>query len=299
MEKQLPVVFLLDLDRTIIGDPEHILDYKTTMEFIINAKASEKITEDQAPAAELKAIPSWKELFVPEFFRPGLKHFLEETRRLMPTAEFFIYSSGTKEYVENMMTIVEKQIGVKFHRPLLSRTECPTDETNHYTKSIISQFPKIIRALSRDPAYDELNLEEYAAEIMENRVIFIDDSDFVWDRKEKWIKAPTYDYRPMFDMDDRLLRIIHRTPLIQEYLRSSKANQTLYIHENEKFSYDEYRMNYHLFMANIYREQAATNRKSYDQDTFFERLLKSIKPYKGKAKPFKTVHLQAIQRSIR
>lgn len=298
MERKLPVIFILDLDRTLIGDPSHILVYKTTIEFIKNAKLSGKISDDLAPPAELAAIPSWKDLFVPEFYRPGLKAFLEEVQRQFQTAEFFIYSAGTKDYVADMIALLEKHMGVKMNRPLFSRTECPTDEQNHFTKSVIAQFPKMIKALGRQEKYADINLDEYADEIMENRVIFIDDIDFVWDRKEKLVKCPAYEYTPMFDVDDRLLRMIYRTPILQEYLRSSKANTTLYIHDKDAFNYDDYRMNYHIFMANIYREQSMTNRKAHDDDDFFERLLKAIRVYKSKPKPFKTAHLLAIQKAM-
>jgi hypothetical protein len=298
MDKKLPIIFILDLDRTLIGDPKHILAYKNTIEFIKNAKLSGKISDEEIPSAELNAIPNWRELFTPEMYRPGLKTFLEDVKKFFGTAEFFIYSAGTKEYVADIISILEKTLDVKFNRPLFSRTECPTDEQNHYTKSILTQFPKMIKALSKLEKYDAINLEEYTEEIMENRVVFLDDIDFVWDRKEKLVKAPAYNYTPMFDVDDRLLRMIFRTPIIQEYLRSSNANQTIYIHDKEAFNYDDYRMNYHIFMANIYREQSMTNRKAHDEDDFFARLVKAMKPYKSKPKPFKTAHLLAIQKEM-
>lgn len=293
-----PVIFILDLDRTLIGDPTHILDYQSTIEFIKNARLSNKITAEELSDAEFKALPSWKDLFVPEFFRPGLKEALEAIRKHYPTSEFFIYSAGLPEYVKSMVDIVEKHIDFKFNRPLFSRTECPTNEANHYSKSIVARYPKIIQSLSQLERYRKVNLVEAADEIMENRIVFIDDADFIWDKKEKWIQCPAYNYRPMFDIDDKILRLIHRLPIVQEYLRSSNANQTLYIHEQKDFSYDEYRMNYHLFMANLYRDQSMKNRTVFTKDTFMARLVKAIQPYRTRAKPFNAKNLAAIQKEL-
>jgi hypothetical protein len=294
----LPVIFILDLDRTLIGDPAHILDYYNTLQFIKDARLSKKITPEELSDAEFKALPNWKDLFVPEFFRPHLKESLETLRKYFPTAEFFIYSAGLPDYVKQMVDIVEKHIGFRFNRPLFSRTECPTDETNQYSKSIVARFPKIIQSLSQLERYSGLNLEEYTETLMDTAVLFLDDTDFVWDRKEKWIKCPPYNYKPMFDIDDKILRLIHRIPLIQEYLRSSQANQTLYIHENPSFSYDEYRMNYHLFMANLYRDHTNANRTAYTKDDFLPRLVKALQPYKNKSKPFNTRNLLAIKKTL-
>jgi len=298
MVDKLPVIFILDLDRTIIGDPGHILDYQATIEFIKQARLSNKITADELSDAEFKALPSWKDLFVPEFFRPGLKDALENIRKNYPTSEFFIYSAGNPEYVKSMVDIVEKHIDFKFNRPLFSRTECPTNEANQYSKSIVARYPKIIQTLSQLERYQKINLYEVSEEIMENRLIFIDDVDFIWDRKEKWIQCPAYNYKPMFDIDDKILRLIHRLPIVQEYLRSSKASQTLYIHEQKDFSYDEYRMNYHLFMANLFREHNINNRTEFIKDTFMSRLAKAIQPYRSRAKPFNVKNLAAIKKEL-
>ena len=296
--ERLPVIFIFDLDRTLIGDPAHIVDYQITIEFIKQARLSNKITADELSDAEFKALPSWKDLFVPEFFRPGLKEALENIRKYYPTAEFFIYSAGGEKYVRSMVDIVEKHIDFKFNRPLFSRTECPTNEANQFAKSIVARYPKIIQTLSQLDRYASVNLYERTEEIMENRLIFIDDVDFVWDRKEKWIQCPAYNYRPMFDIDDRILRLIHRLPIVQEYLRSSEANKTLYIHEQKDFSYDEYRMNYHLFMANLYREHNVKNQTDHSKDTFMSRFVKAIQPYRARAKPFNAKTLAVIKKEV-
>jgi hypothetical protein len=294
----LPVIFIFDLDRTLIGNPRHILDYQDTLDFIKNARISQKISKEDLSDEDFKALPSWKNLFVPEFFRPHLKESLETLRKYFPTAEFFIYSAGVPDYVKSMVDIVEKHIGFRFNRPLFSRTECPTNEANEFSKSIVAQFPKIIQSLSLLDRYSGLNLEEYTETLMDNSVLFIDDTDFVWDNKEKWIKCPAYNYKPMFDIDDRVLRIIHRFPIVQEYLRSSKANETLYIHEQADFSYDEYRMNYHLFMANLYREHTLSNRTAFTKDDFLPRLVKALQPYKNKSKPFNRKNLATLKKTL-
>lgn len=293
----LPIIFIFDLDSTLIGDSNPILDYYDLIQFIKNARISNKITIEQVSDLEFKSLPNWKTVLNPSIIRPYLKDFLQSLQTYFSNAEFFIYSAGETEYVRNMVKFIEKNIGIRFNRPLFSRTDCVLDETDHFSKSIITEFPKIIQSLSLIDKYSKLNLEKYTDDILKHSVLFIDDRNSLWDNKEKWLKCPSYNYKPIVELNVTLLQMIRHIPLIQEYLKSSGKNKKLYVDENKQSTDDEFYMGYHLFMANIYRDNLSENTKAL-QDDFFKHMIKLLKPYPMKKEPFHSKQILKLQHKL-
>jgi len=280
----LPVLFIFDLDNTLIGTSESIEFYRKVITFIKDASKSGKLNVKDT-------FPTWNKFINDSFYRKGLKEAFTQIKQMYPTAEFFIYSSGTKSYVNEYVRNVEKFIDVKINTPYFSRSECPIDETNNFKKSIISQYPTILKTLSNKYP----TIEKHQEEVLKNRTIFIDDSDYLWDKKEKWIKCKPYNYYPIFDIDSKLLELIHTTPMIRDYIKAAKLDKLFLIDESK--NYDEYRMNYHLFMANLHRSYLSTNREA-QEDTFFEKFVKALRGYKDNVKPFTDNHIKLIQKQL-
>lgn len=293
----LPIIFIFDLDATLIGNSKPIMDYYDLIQFIKKARISNKITIEQVSDLEFKSLPNWKTVLNPSIIRPHLQDFLQSLQTYFPNAEFFIYSAGEAEYVKNMTEFIEKNIGIRFNRPLFSRTDCVIDETDHISKSIINEFPKIIHSLSSIDKYSKLNLEKYTDDILKHSVLFIDDRNNLWDKKEKWLKCPPYNYKPIIQLNDTLLQLIRRIPLIQDFLKSSEKNKILYTDENKQSIDDEFYMGYHLFMANIYRDNLSENTKAL-QDDFFKHMIKLLKPYPMKKEPFHSKQILKLQHKL-
>ena len=98
----LPVLFIFDLDLTLIGRASNILEYKEILEWIKNNCKHKKFENENCKIN----INDWSKIIPENFIRPYLKDFLKEIKELFPTAEFFIFSNGTKKYVKLMVDYI-------------------------------------------------------------------------------------------------------------------------------------------------------------------------------------------------
>ena len=291
----LPTIFIFDLDQTIIGESGTLLAFDDLIKFIKYACKSKELPEKICT----KQLLTLTKMVSPSMIRPGLAELLTGIKKNFPTAELFIYSAGTHEYVQKFVSIVEQQIGngVLFNRPLFSRTECFMDEYNQRSKSISSQLPVIVNTLKtrykglRKPDIDPIKL-------LKDRMIFIDDSDVVWDMSNRQIKCPEFKYHQVCHLDQEVLRLFYNEPVLQKFILN---NKWLYIYadnENDKSTnFDEFMMRYHLYMASVYQMILADNKNALSDD-FFYRLEKAIRPYAHQAKPFTDEHIRKIQKLV-
>lgn len=293
--KDLPTIFIFDFDRTIIGDTSIVTSYADFTKFIKYACKSKEIKGDICA----KHIPSVSKMVTADMIRPGFKELLAGIKKNFSTAELFLYSAGTREYVNTYVPIVEEQIGQGpiFNRPLFSRTECFIDENNKMSKSISSQLHAIVNVLkSRYKGLQKKDID--IMKLLKDRILFIDDNDVVWDMANKSIKCPAFNYTQICYLDENLLRIIYNEPIIQKFILNDKW---LYLYaDSEKDvsgSFDEFKMKFHLFMAHTYQMFLAENKKSI-QDTFFNKLEKSIRPYANQQRPFTDEHIKTIQKMV-
>lgn len=214
-------------------------------------------------------------------------------KELFPTAEFFIYSSGTKYYVDYNIKYLEKTFNIHFNRPLFTRDDCVYDEKNYTTKSIISIYPRIFKALLSK--YPLLSNAEIQKEIINNRNIIIDNNDVIWDDKNKWIKCPDYNYKSVIDFTQYVPKEILTHPLIIEYMKNKKLSFV----DSPNLLESERELMYHTFMANQNSIAIATNLES-SKDIFFPLFIKTLKALKiNKLKmPFSNKQLDKIRKHI-
>jgi len=105
MTNNLPILFIFDLDLTLIGKSSNIIEYKRILEWIKNNCKHKKFNNENCKIN----IKDWIKIIPENFIRPHLKDFLREVKELFPTAEFFIFSNGIKEYVKTMVNYIEKK----------------------------------------------------------------------------------------------------------------------------------------------------------------------------------------------
>jgi hypothetical protein len=131
IDKTLPILFIFDLDNTLIGNPVYILSYKYLLDFIKDGCKHNRLN-----GVECKIDYNvWNNKIIDEkFFRPKLKESLQEIKTIFPNAEFFIFSLGTKDYVTPIVQFLEKYTGISF-----TPTE-KKNETKFYIKTYIFSF---------------------------------------------------------------------------------------------------------------------------------------------------------------
>lgn len=285
----LPVLFVFDLDETIIGETTPYIYKMDLHDFINNSVKAGKLPLDfKLPKLTSKDIS-------PFSIRPGFKDFMTKLKEYFPTAECFVYSAGTKEYVQTYISYVEQITGCQFQRPLFSRVDCTLDERYNTVKSIKAHFPTMIDTLvSRYPALKDAATQDY---VLNNRFVFLDDNDVVWDIKEKWIKAPHYKYRPVIDIAGALPHQTRQHSSVQNFLTVLSKMVYVFIEPTGHFSEDERNMMYYTWMANQYALFMSTNKFAIE-DQFFPTLQKALIKVKNSNTPFSDTNMKHITEAL-
>ena len=282
---KLPIIFILDMDQTLIGQSSTYGSCIDLVKFVRECCKSKKIESTSCP----KAI-TYADMVKPDFFRVGLKDMLTGIREMYPTAELFVYSAGAKLYVESMIPVIEKHVGMTFNRPLFTRDDCVVNESNNYTKSIMVHIDTMLRSLAHK--YPKLDAQKDT--MLQSRIVFVDDVDIVWDIKEKWVKCPEYGYTPVVDLTHHIADMaIRRHPLVTAHIEKNRQ----FFKEPEGVTSDERDMAYHLYMADWHRSQYMKNKAALE-DGFCKAFVTAIKPFKKLAHPFSNANIGKINASL-
>lgn len=295
--KGLPLILLLDLDATLIGKSSAYQQYQTFIELFRASCVAKK--EDGAAAVCASRLPDWKAVVADGLFRPGTRTALDAIKATFPSAEFFIYSSGTRDYVERMIGVMEERLGLAagvINRPIFARDDA-VDNMTGYVKSVRGILPAMLAALERK-GYK--GCAAHAEAILADRLVFVDDNEVVWDVADKWIQCPDYEYTPVVEIDRALLDHVRNNKggvraAVKEWTGSSNAllPPDLLAAKTD----DDFNMQYHLYLANEYRKAAVANSKAAADD-FFPRLAKALARYAGDDAPFTAKRVAALRRRV-
>ena len=278
----LPIIFIMDMDLTMIGNSATFSSCIEVVKFVRACCKSKKIEGLPCP----KPV-AFSDLMTIDFVRPGLKDMFANISEMYPTAEFFVYSAGAKPYVHAVIAALEKLVNVSFNKPILTRDECILNETRNYTKSITVHYDAMIQSLlSKYPA---LGKKENQDDVLKSRIVFIDDVDYVWDLKEKWVKCPEYLYNPVLDITQYIDTSTRKHPLVAKQIETNEA----FFKEPDVDSTDERNMAYHMYMAEWYRSQYVKNKLAFE-DKFCEKFVECIKPFKKLAHPFSNANIAKV-----
>ena len=282
---KLPVVFVFDLDATLVGGTDYIYAYDYFLTFIKGACDKKKIG---GPYCSYK-IPRVQEKISSEMLRPGMKESMTELKTIFPTAEFFIYSAGSTEHVKLFVDFVEKSTGITFNRPLLCRPQCVFDERHYYLKSLASNINVILGCLdAKYPGVTEKDLN--------GRIVIIDDQD-VWGDDTRVIKCPEYKYNPVIEFDDKLIHLMYSDDKVKTYLKNESSHTLPTFHSDPSANIMQHMQDYHLYMANVYRQNLVVNTAAL-ADTFFPDFVKALKPLTKLKRPFSEKSLNTIRKTI-
>lgn len=286
-DKTLPILFIFDLDNTLIGNPVHILGYKYLLDFIKDGCKHNRLN-----GIECKIDYSiWNNKIIDEkFFRPKLKESLQEIKTIFPNAEFFIFSLGTKDYVTSIVQFLEKYTGISFNRPLFTRENSSLTSEVNYLKDINGYYEKIFASISSK--YPKCKNKLYQDKIINERTIIIDDNADVWKNDNRLVKCKQYLYKPVVEIEKSILDIIQKNKSIHIFSNTNddiKIIPTIYEHQ----PYEVFKMNYHMFLANLYRIESQNNIEQ-SKDDFFPKFVKILKGVK--TKPFNKHLIQKIKK---
>jgi hypothetical protein len=270
---KLPIIFILDMDKSIIGDGIYINE----LYHILNKNFEN---------CENKKRDLWKKNISPYFIRPYFKEFLINIKKNFNNVDFFIFSAGSKLYVEYMIEYIEETINFKFNRPLFTRDNLMNTINKNYSIKEIEGFTDIIIKSKYSPAEKEI--------IINNRLIIIDDIIEFWNNNHV-IKCNPYLYKPIPYLDYSFLNEMRINEKILQYINN--ANFISMPKNLSSTSYDEFFFNYHLYISELSRKTIKINNEAI-KDDFFRKLFNLLIPRLKLKKPFTSKYIAIINKKM-
>jgi hypothetical protein len=165
-----PLVFLIDMDGTFIGD--------TTLQLC---------RYDICKTLKIKN-PFIDILFQIKngLVRPHFESFIKTMKIKYPEAEFYVYTAAEGIWAATLIKYVETALDIKFNRPIFSRKSC-IHEGSQMRKSISKVLPQIYKKLKvKYPAIESIN-------DLHKNILLIDNNYVITSiDMYKFLKCPTY-----------------------------------------------------------------------------------------------------------
>lgn len=283
----LPVVFVWDVDRTMIGKITNELAKNNLRSFINTAFKVGKVPR------KIK-LCSTRDVMSPNMLRPGLKDAFAAIKKLFPTAEFFVYSAGTSDYVRAIVPWIEQETGVTFHRPLFTRDETVDTEISSNQKSLVLYYERIMDNLVKD--YPVLKKTDVREEVCKYRMVHIDDrGNILWEEAGNLIVCPEYNYTQALDIFSDLPEDLKSSPTVKAWVEKKYLNV---FKEPENAIPEERDMKYHYYRMEALMAVIDENKQALT-DTFASKLVAALKPLKNRKRIFTPDTLKTINAAVR
>lgn len=250
----LPFVLLIDLDGTIVGDVTDHLN-----EWIIEGK----VTRNKKCSSDYSKTMQWSMGY--GLLRPFFKEFMLKALNERHGIEIYIATMSTKDWAPVVIQNIEVLVGKKFNRPLFTRDYFGTDSKGEPIKSLAKLRPHIFNRLKKK--YSNLTRES----MLQDRMLLIDNTDILLER-EYWVRCPTYDFTPRFDILRNLEMSIIRENLKTIIVEMARLNlyksQSPSLYPPQEF--DSF-MSHHY--ARLSRQLHAVSQKNSEflKDIFWEK----------------------------
>jgi len=210
-QHDLPYIVILDWDGTIAGRVDFQSQRYSMIQhfkkFGLKYKTDNKIPKAFLPSQRL--------------IRPGFANFIYDLQNYFNNnVYFYIYTASEKNWAYKEIQWVEKAHGVKFQRPLFTRDECVVDIAGNYRKSLGLIFPRILRSLGKHPAFTKQDKDE----ILQNRILIIDNNAVYNDYQSKLLICPHYNYTVFENLLEDIPAISLKNNTIKQYLLSLTNN---------------------------------------------------------------------------
>lgn len=148
----VPFLFIFDLDHTMVGNADTSIFLRELCEAVHGISNKKCVGVSN---------------LITKIIRPYLVQLLQFLYGCKDV-EIMVYSHGTDDYVRWAVPIIEKHAGIKFRRPILSRSHTVPNQFNHI-KSIDLAVSNLI------PKYPELRNPKVFEKMVNKRTVLIDD----------------------------------------------------------------------------------------------------------------------------
>jgi len=242
-----PIVFLLDFDGTIVGNVHWLVVEKNLLSNMATASQSKVKYMTSHILKDLRN----------GLIRPYFKYFMTTVKRKYPNAEFFIYTASEKKWAEFIIPKVERAVGVKFNRPILTRDNCAYRE-GYIVKSLDTVRPIISKRLQL----------KYGSTDMQSLVL-VDNTRGVLAEHKQQITCPTYD----MDYPIDVLRQLPESASIESVAHSLTSIHGSFKPATPIKNSMRFWSIYHRFLGDLYYKAYKNNKKSAcSKDLYWKQL---------------------------
>ncbi len=268
-----PLVFIIDLDGTIIGDCSYQVILYNIDSIIKKNKLKSGINKllmnSYKPSAKL--------------VRPYFKYFINTIKKHYPNSLFYVYTASEKEWANKEIGLIEKTHDFKFNRPIFTREDCIVDSFGQYRKSVKKILPKIIKS-------SKINIQN-------DKILIIDNNDVFIDYKNNFLLCQSYDYILFAHVWDIIkkeyMKIIEIYNLITNLIANNKVCQycdyKIEPHDSKTLELK------HKWMYKKHKKINSIN-KQFLKDTFWKSLATIIVDKKFTS--FNKENIENIQKNI-
>jgi hypothetical protein len=243
----IPLVIIIDLDGTIIGDiTQQIMSYELCKGL---KKSGTKITYD---------VNDFRMKLKTGIVRPHFDSFMKSLSNTM-NLEFFIYTASEKTWADFVIKNIEATYNIKFNRPIFSREYCIYSEKDReYKKSLSLIRPALLKALKKKYSVS------FTKQDISSNVMIIDNNNVYNSEDHKHLLlCPTYNYR----VPENVPCIIKHDLYKSQYLVINSILKK-YMSLSSSMDYDTFQKEFYLYYIS-YMDTQMRNNLRYAQDKFW------------------------------
>lgn len=257
MTSNEPLIFILDLDGTIIGDCSYqVILYnieEICKKYKIKSTSDNILLNCYRPESKL--------------IRPFFKYFIAYIRKHYPHSLFYVYTASDKAWAYKEISMIEKTHNFKFNRPIFTREDCIKDSYGQYRKSVKKILPKIVRGNKK---YN----------IQSNKILVIDNNSTFIDYSSNFLLCPSYNYVLFCDVWEKMkkeyLKIMEIYQIIKDLIANNKICRYCNWKTNPERIIDMKALeNKHRWLYKKHKKINQENKK-YIGDTFWKNLAHTI-----------------------
>ena len=243
-----PLIFILDLDGTIIGD----CMYQTVVQHIDTVAKNNKIRTTLSKQLQESYKPDSK------LIRPFFQYFVHQIKTNYPNSQFYVYTASEKEWATKEITLIEKSHDLKLSRPIFSRNDCVLDSFAQYKKSVNKILPRIQKN-NKDFKIDKSN------------IIVIDNNDVFIDYVSNFILCPSYNSVHFCDAwNDLRADILNNANVKQTVEKYINANKMCQYDSTNKYNDNINELRHKWYYKKLKKINSVN--KQYKNDRFWKKL---------------------------
>jgi len=257
MVDNIPHIFILDLDGTIIGDCSYQCEIFNIQNILIKNKIN-GINDCNKSLKECYQSCS-------KLIRPDFKYFMNNMSAIYPNCLFFIYTASEKSWAFKEIAIIEKENNIKFNRPLFTRENCIKGSDGGMYKSVEKVLPAILKSA-------KINKIKNIKTIIKPKIFIIDNNPTFIDYTDNLLICPTYDYIKFNNLWDLIPDNYSDIKELKNYISSLISEKKAHANKGKK---DKIMEKTHKWLYKKYKMINKINSK-YENDIFWKNLTNII-----------------------